>query len=162
MSGLSGHLVPQLAFDPAGRLRNVSVPAMNRPVSPGVARLSRLLTLAYLAHVTAHILLPPVLFLLPGLRLGGFSEPGHHRLLIVALLSASAVILGAGWYRHKDAVVLWWGGSGGVCMLIAAWAVSAFGLGHHTGVAVGTAGSLSLAAAHWRNHRFWRGYRRLR
>lgn len=117
---------------------------------------SLVLSWAYLAHVAVHVLLPPAVFLLPQLHTDWLPVPGHHRSLIAILLSASTLILTAGWYRHRRTRVLIWGGVGAFCMLAATGVLGHWIDGHGPAMLVGTVGSLLLAAAHWRNHRLWR------
>lgn len=132
------------------------MPAVTAAQQKRASRLSATLTWAYLAHVSLHVIVPPLLFLVPELLPEHLIESGLHRPLIAAMLCASTIILTMGWCRHRDLAVLLLGCIGGLALIGATWVIGVIMHSHHAGILVGTLGSLLLAAAHWRNHRLWR------
>lgn len=132
------------------------MPALSLAQRTRGSRISALMTWAYLAHLSLHFLVPPLLLLSPGLLAGKWTEAGLHRPLIVVMISASTIILTWGWRHHRHVSILWWGGIGGLCMLASTWVIGLLFSGHHAGLIVATVGSLLLAVAHWHNHQLWR------
>lgn len=120
------------------------------------SRISAAFTWAYLAHLSLHVLVPPLLFLAPQLFADHLIDSGVHRPLIAAMLCASTLILSFGWRQHRRATILWWGLAGGVSLIIAVWVIEGVWHRDQAALAVVTIGSLLLAAAHWRNHTLWR------
>lgn len=113
------------------------------------------MTWAYLAHLSLHFIVPPMIFLAPDLLPTHLIDSGLHRPLIATMLCASTIILTLGWHRHRQATVLWWGGVGGFCLCAAVWGLEGIWDKHDAALAIGTAGSIFLAVGHWRNHQFW-------
>lgn len=132
------------------------MPAVDEATPRRSSRISAAFTWAYLAHLSLHVLVPPLLFVAPELFAGHLADSGIHRPLIAMMLCASTLILGFGWRRHHNTTVVWWGCVGGLCLFMAAWVMEGLWDSHHAALAVGSVGSVLLAAAHWRNHKLWR------
>lgn len=132
------------------------MPAVTAAQQHRSSRISATLTWVYLTHVSLHVIVPPLLFLIPELMPQHLLEGQLHRPLIAAMLCASTIILTMGWCRHRDVMVLLLGCSGGLCLGGATWMLGDILHSHHAGIVIGTAGSLLLAGAHWRNHKLWR------